>query len=149
MCIMYSCIHVHAHGHNAAAGVQQRSQAAACYTHVACHLAGPGTRRTPALPAAHPPPCLLPLQDFNSPWHAFASMFAYLLAMFDYSVLYGSSNPNAAMVLFMVFEFIMNVMMLNILIAVMTNSFAKVSEGEALRFLRHRAEVGSWGCGGG
>jgi hypothetical protein len=72
-------------------------------------------------------------------------MFAYLLAMFDYSVLYGSSNPNAAMVLFMVFEFIMNVMMLNILIAVMTNSFAKVSEGEALRFLRHRAEVGGPG----
>jgi hypothetical protein len=69
-------------------------------------------------------------------------MFAYMLAMFDYQVLYQSTNPTAAMVLFMIYEFIMSIGMLNILIAVMTNSFSKVSEGEAVRFLRHRAEVG-------
>lgn len=114
-----------------------------CTLHPAGCLLSPLVAHCPEQQLTRPPACLPPpLQDFNSTWHAFASMFAYLLAMFDYSVLYGSSNPNAAMVLFMVFEFIMNVMMLNILIAVMTNSFAKVSEGEALRFLRHRAEVG-------
>lgn len=45
-------------------------------------------------------------------WHALASMFSYLLAMFDYNVFYNSTNPTAAMILFIIFEFVMNVMML-------------------------------------
>lgn len=31
-------------------------------------------------------------------------MFSYLLAMFDYNVLYSSANPTAAMLLFIVYE---------------------------------------------
>ncbi|GBF90826.1 transient receptor potential channel protein [Raphidocelis subcapitata] len=70
--------------------------------------------------------------DFASVWHSFASMFAYLLAMFDYNVLYSSTNPTAAMLLFMLFEFVMNVMMLNIMIASMTNSLSKVTQAEII-----------------
>jgi hypothetical protein len=36
--------------------------------------------------------------------------------MFDYNVLYGSTNPTAAMVLFMLYESLMGIVMLNILI---------------------------------
>eukprot|EP00879_Flechtneria_rotunda_P030709 GHRR01033380.1.p1 GENE.GHRR01033380.1~~GHRR01033380.1.p1 ORF type:complete len:313 (+),score=66.53 GHRR01033380.1:359-1297(+) len=66
--------------------------------------------------------------DFKNIWHSFASMFSYMLAMFDYNVFYNSTNPAAAMVLFVMFEFIMNVLLLNILIASMTNSFSKVTQ---------------------
>ncbi|KAI8473618.1 MAG: hypothetical protein J3K34DRAFT_518899 [Monoraphidium minutum] len=80
-------------------------------------------------------------QDFANIWHALASMFSYLLAMFDYNVFYNSTNPTAAMILFIIFEFVMNVMMLNIMIASMTNSFSKVTQDEGLRFLASKAEI--------
>jgi hypothetical protein len=79
--------------------------------------------------------------DFANVWHSFATMFSFLLAMFDYNVFYSSTNPSAAMALFIIFEFVMNVMMLNIMIASMTNSFSKVTADEGLRFLASKAEI--------
>ena len=46
-------------------------------------------------------------QDFSNLWHSLASMFSYLLAMFDLNVFYHSTNPVSAMMLFIVYEFIM------------------------------------------
>jgi hypothetical protein len=79
--------------------------------------------------------------DFTNIWHSFASMFSYMLAMFDYNVFYGSTNPTAAMVLFIMFEFVMNVLLLNVLIASMTSSFSKITQDEGLRFLCSKAEI--------
>jgi hypothetical protein len=36
--------------------------------------------------------------------HSIATMFSYMLAMFDYNVIYGSKNATAAMLLFIAFE---------------------------------------------
>jgi hypothetical protein len=43
-------------------------------------------------------------------------------------VFYNSTNPAAAMILFSIYEFIMNVLLLNIMIASMTSSFGKVTQ---------------------
>lgn len=79
--------------------------------------------------------------DFKNLWHSFASMFSYILAMFDYNTFYGSSNPVATMILFVIFEFIVYIILLNVLIAVMTSAFNKVTEDEGLRFLISKATI--------
>ncbi|GFR50461.1 hypothetical protein Agub_g12683, partial [Astrephomene gubernaculifera] len=79
--------------------------------------------------------------DFSTLWHSFAAMFAYMLQMFDYSVLYNSTHPILAMVLFMSYELMVAVLLLNIMIALMTASFARVSADEGLRYLIYKAEV--------
>ena len=45
------------------------------------------------------------------------------------------------MVLFLIYESITNVLLLNILIAGMSASFAKVTQDEGLRFLHSKAEI--------
>ncbi|WIA29571.1 hypothetical protein OEZ86_012064 [Tetradesmus obliquus] len=79
--------------------------------------------------------------DFANVWHSMASMYSFMLAMFDYNVFYNSTNPTAAMLLFIAFEFVMNVLLLNVLIASMTNSFSKITQDEGLRFLCSKAEI--------
>ncbi|GIL53385.1 hypothetical protein Vafri_9025 [Volvox africanus] len=79
--------------------------------------------------------------DFSTLWHSFASMFAYMLQMFDYSVLYNSTHPVLAMILFMAYELMVAVLLLNIMIALMTAAFARVSADEGLRYLIYKAEV--------
>ncbi|KAJ9510387.1 hypothetical protein QJQ45_015853 [Haematococcus lacustris] len=79
--------------------------------------------------------------DFTNFWHAVVSMLSYLLAMFDYNIFYNSTNPVSAMLLFIVFEFVMNVMLLNIMIAVMTSSLSKATREEGHRFLLSRAAL--------
>ena len=58
-------------------------------------------------------------------------------------VFYNSTNPTAAMVLFTIYEFIMNVLLLNIMIASMTSSFSKVTQVGGIR------GIGKWGWTGG
>ncbi|KAG2492014.1 hypothetical protein HYH03_009743 [Edaphochlamys debaryana] len=79
--------------------------------------------------------------DFATLWHSFASMFAYMLQMFDYNVLYGSTHPVMAMILFMAYELMVAVLLLNIMIALMTSAFARVNSDEGLRYLIYKAEV--------
>ncbi len=52
--------------------------------------------------------------------------FVCCQAMFDLNVLYDSTNPVASVCLFLIYEFIMCVMLLNIMIAIMASSFSKV-----------------------
>nr|BAK18929.1 transient receptor potential channel [Chlamydomonas reinhardtii] len=79
--------------------------------------------------------------DFSTLWHSFASMFAYMLQMFDYSVLYNSTHPFMAMLLFMAYELMVAVLLLNIMIALMTSAFSRVTADEGLRYLIYKAEV--------
>jgi hypothetical protein len=51
-------------------------------------------------------------------------------------VFYNSTNPTAAMLLFIAFEFVVNVLLLNVLIASMTNSFAKITQVGELALFR-------------
>lgn len=79
--------------------------------------------------------------DFKNIWHSMATMVSYLLAMFDLNVLYNSTNPRAALLLWTTFEFIISVLLLNVLIAVMTASFNKVTQDEGLRYLCTKAHI--------
>jgi hypothetical protein len=72
-----------------------------------------GTWAAPLTPSIHPAP--LNSSPFCSPRS-------------PNQVFYSSKNPTAAMCLFIIFEFVMNVMMLNIMIASMANSFSKVTQ---------------------
>jgi hypothetical protein len=81
--------------------------------------------------------------DYTSVWHSFAAVFAFVLGMFDYSIFYNSRHPVAAMLLFMAFQLIVTILLLNILIAVMTNAFAKVRRGP---FHGSSGEVGYQVC---
>ncbi|GAX81542.1 hypothetical protein CEUSTIGMA_g8970.t1 [Chlamydomonas eustigma] len=74
--------------------------------------------------------------DFTTFWNSFATMFSFLLAMFDLNSLYNSTNPSAAMLLFIIYEYVMNIMLLNVMIAIMASSFnrAMAEEGSRLQF---------------
>ena len=53
------------------------------------------------------------------------------------------TNPVTAMLLFMAYELITAVLLLNIMIALMTQAFARASQDEGLRLSIYKAEVGA------
>lgn len=58
------------------------------------------------------------------------SMFAFVLGGFHFEVFYESQNKGAAIVFFLIYQSIMAIMLLNLLIAIMTDSYGKVSTFE-------------------
>lgn len=70
-----------------------------------------------------------------------------MLAMFDYNVFYSSTNPTAAMILFVIFEFMMNVLLLNVLIASMTNSFSKIAQVRGQQCTMRSFTAQDWAVG--
>ena len=60
-------------------------------------------------------------------------MFAFMLGGFQFEVFYNSENEGAAVVFFLIYESIMAIMLLNLLIAIMTDAYGKVG-----------LEVGFW-----
>lgn len=54
-------------------------------------------------------------------------MFAFMLGGFHFEVFYRSKNNVAAVIFFLVYESIMAIMLLNLLIAIMTDSYGKVT----------------------
>ena len=60
---------------------------------------------------------------------------------FDHNTFYNSKNPTAATIIFVVYTFTVNIVYVNLLIAIMTNTYARVTENEGLRFLINKAEL--------
>lgn len=87
--------------------------------------------------------------SFSSIPRSFATVFGYALGDFDFEVLYDVEYPNddfqtpqkfAAMIFFIVYLFAMGVILLNLLIAVMSDSYNRVTNDQEAEFLKARAE---------
>ena len=63
------------------------------------------------------------------------------VAMFDHNTFYNSRNPKMATLMFLIYTFVVNVVYVNLLIAIMTNTYARVRENEGLRFLINKAKL--------
>lgn len=75
---------------------------------------------------------LLCLQEFTPAWHSIVSMFTFMLGGFDFHVFFESKHAVIAIIFFAVYEFLMAIMALNLLIAIMTDSYSKVILGPKL-----------------
>lgn len=79
--------------------------------------------------------------EFSNLWHSLETMFEFLVAMFDHNTFYQSSNPAMSVTLFTIYTFVVNIVLVNLLIAIMTNTYSKVTENEGLRFLINKADL--------
>ncbi|GMH40202.1 hypothetical protein BSKO_08106 [Bryopsis sp. KO-2023] len=79
--------------------------------------------------------------EFNRVWHSIVSMFSFMLGGFDFHVFFESRHAVAAVCFFVLYEFIMAIMLLNLLIAIMTDSYSKVMENEHLWNLCSKAQI--------
>eukprot|EP00192_Tetraselmis_astigmatica_P001734 CAMPEP_0117676888 /NCGR_PEP_ID=MMETSP0804-20121206/16449_1 /TAXON_ID=1074897 /ORGANISM="Tetraselmis astigmatica, Strain CCMP880" /LENGTH=2014 /DNA_ID=CAMNT_0005486129 /DNA_START=659 /DNA_END=6704 /DNA_ORIENTATION=- len=78
---------------------------------------------------------------FSNPAVTMFTMFAMMLGLLEPWVLYDSPMPAAAVAMFVVYEVAVVIVLLNLLIAIMGDSFDKVRETEHLQFMRGRASV--------
>ncbi|GMH43596.1 hypothetical protein BSKO_11518 [Bryopsis sp. KO-2023] len=67
------------------------------------------------------------------------SLFAFMLGDFDISVIYGAPNSRTAIFLFLMYMAAMAIVLLNLLIAIMGDSYERVKNSEETQFLRARA----------
>mmetsp|Transcript_7673 Transcript_7673/g.13270 ORF Transcript_7673/g.13270 Transcript_7673/m.13270 type:complete len:516 (+) Transcript_7673:114-1661(+) len=79
--------------------------------------------------------------DFSNFWHAVASMVSYITAMFDMNIFYNARNPVASILLFFAFEFVVYILLLNIMIAIMASSFSKIGKDDTVRLTLHKAQI--------
>ena len=68
-------------------------------------------------------------------------MFAMMLGDFDVEVFYESNRAYIALPLFILYMIIMMIVLLNLLIAIMGDSFDRVKSNEELFFMKARASV--------
>lgn len=61
-------------------------------------------------------------------WHSIVTMFSFMLGGFDTNVFYDAQNPDPiiSVTFFVMYEAVMAIMLLNLLIAIMTDSYSKV-----------------------
>ena len=67
------------------------------------------------------------LQEFSTIWHSWLTMFNFMVSGFEFGIFYECHNPEAAIVLVVLYMFVVAVIFLNLLVGVMTDSWAKVS----------------------
>lgn len=68
-----------------------------------------------------------PGNSFSNISISFATLFAYMLGDFDLEDFAQYDNPVVAVIMFMVFEIVMALIVLNLLIALMTEAYQRVS----------------------
>eukprot|EP00210_Caulerpa_lentillifera_P005001 g4775.t1 len=78
---------------------------------------------------------------FASVQKSIVSMFSFVLGGFHFDVFYKSQNKAAAIIFFLIYQSIMAIMLLNLLIAIMTDSYAKVMDDEKLWNLCSKAQI--------
>ena len=61
-------------------------------------------------------------------WHAVVTMFSFMLGGFDTDIFYDTKDPDPiiSVAFFVLYEAVMAIMLLNLLIAIMTDSYSKV-----------------------
>lgn len=67
------------------------------------------------------------LQEFSTIWHAWLTMFNFMVSGFEFGIFYSCSNPEAAICLVVLYMFVMAVIFLNLLVGIMSDSWSKVS----------------------
>lgn len=78
--------------------------------------------------------------SFSNLGFTLLTMFGYILGDFDTSLLFcKSSSALVPVLLFLLYMIIMSIILLNLLIAIMGDSFARIKSTEAMQFLRARA----------
>ena len=80
-------------------------------------------------------PCKSALQEFSTIWHSWLTMFNFMVSGFEFGIFYECHNPEAAIVLVVLYMFVVAVIFLNLLVGVMTDSWAKVSLPSTPRIL--------------
>lgn len=68
----------------------------------------------------------LVFQEFTNVGQSIVSMFSFMLGGFETSIFYKAKNSEVAVVFFVLYESVMAILLLNLLIGIMTNSYAKV-----------------------
>lgn len=83
------------------------------------------------------------VNQFAEVWHAIVTMFSFMLGGFDTNIFYKEQDPKPAVsvLFFVTYEAVMAIMLLNLLIAIMTDSYSKVMEDEHLWNLCSKAQI--------
>lgn len=80
-------------------------------------------------------------EEFSSLIRACLTLFAYLLGAFDLDEFVDTKYPNVAFGIFVVYEITMTIVLLNLLIAIMGDSFDRIKERESTTFLMSKAAI--------
>lgn len=80
-------------------------------------------------------------QEFSTIWHAWLTMFNFMVSGFEFGIFYDCHNPEAAIGLVVLYMFVVAVIFLNLMVGIMTDSWSKVKDNEGLNFLCSKAEV--------
>ena len=67
------------------------------------------------------------MQEFRTIWHSWLTMFNFMVSGFEFGIFYECHNPEAAIVLVVLYMFVVAVIFLNLLVGIMTDSWAKVA----------------------
>jgi hypothetical protein len=78
---------------------------------------------------------------FDNPWHAITSVFTLMMGDIDVDLFYNSKKPVIGVILLIAFLFAMSMVLLNLLIALMSDAAAKASDDDGTKFLCSKAEL--------
>ena len=78
----------------------------------------------------HEPSVCIALQEFSTIWHAWLTMFNFMVSGFEFGIFYDCHNPEAAILLVVLYMFVVAVIFLNLLVGIMTDSWSKVRSFE-------------------
>ncbi|GBF94613.1 hypothetical protein Rsub_06728 [Raphidocelis subcapitata] len=81
------------------------------------------------------------VEEFNSFLHTTGTIFAFATGGPDFGLLWKSSVPVAASLLCFVYNFVLAIVLLNLLIAVMSDSYGRIMEREEGRFRAAQAQM--------
>lgn len=86
------------------------------------------------------------LQEFRTIWHSWLTMFNFMVSGFEFGIFYECHNPEAAIILVVLYMFVVAVIFLNLLVGVMTDSWSKVTKACDSAMMRlamtHHSAVG-------
>lgn len=78
---------------------------------------------------------------FDNPWHAITSVFTLMMGDVDVDIFYNSKKPVIGVILLIAFLFAMSMVLLNLLIALMSDAASKASDDDGTKFLCSKAEL--------
>lgn len=79
--------------------------------------------------------------SFETLGQSLMTVFAFVLGDFDLKVIYSSPVPHVSVSLFVLYMITMMIVLLNLLIAIMGDSFDRIKNSEETQFLRARASA--------
>ena len=80
------------------------------------------------------------VQEFNTIWHSWLTLFSFMMTGFEFGMFYDCSNPEAATILMVLYMFVVAVIFLNLLIGIMADSWKTVSFSYFVSFIVMRSQ---------